>query len=130
VAQQLRRFPMDFGALATRAEFEATLGEPAEFTATLETLLRRLAAGGDRTLPWDLRVSLAGTLARGKRLDLATVQMRRIMADLDEKRVRALNPSGVYHLLLLSRACGVEFPSAALRDVAREMLPPELRTRV
>ena len=65
-AETLRRFPGDVGALVARAQIQAARNDGAGFTQTLSALQVRLAAGADRFLPWDRRLSLAIVLAKGK----------------------------------------------------------------
>jgi len=126
----LRRFPADLGALVARAHVQAARGDAADFAQTIETVVTRLAAGGDRSLPWDRRVSLAILLARAKRLDLAREQLRRCFAELDQAGLRALPAASLYNLLGLGRAFDFTIADPQLRATALDLLPPALRSRV
>ena len=128
--QSLRRFPADAGALAARAQVAIARGDTAGFDETLESLQRRLAGGADRALPWDRRVSLAVVLARAKQPDLARDQIRRCLAEVDEAKLRSLTTGSLYRLQLLAKAYGLEIADRRLRDLALELLPPDMRHRL
>ena len=126
----LRRFPGDVGALAARAQVEHALGDTAAFAKTLDSLLSRLSSGGDRFLAWDRRVSLAIVLVEGRRIDLARDQVRRCMADANEGRLRSLSTGSLFDLLLLGHSFGLTITDPKLRDLAVELLPVDLRSRI
>jgi hypothetical protein len=129
-AEKLRRFPGDVGALAARAQVDAARGDTASFVRTLDLLVPRLSGGGDRYLPWDRRVSLAVVLARAERFDLAREQVRRCIADINEARLRSLSAGSLYGLLVLAHSFGIEIADPGLRDLALDLLPGDLRTRL
>jgi hypothetical protein len=130
VAQGLRRFPGDVGALAAEAQVEGARGDTEGVSSTLATLLARLHGGGDRYLPWDRRVSLSIVLAQAGRNDLSRVQVARCIADLNEARLRFLSTGSLYALLVLSRGFGVEITDPRLRDLAPQLLPADIRGRL
>jgi hypothetical protein len=130
VSQALRRFPMDFGAAVARAQVEIALGNAGEFATAIEALARRLAAGADRGLAWDLRVTLADLLARGQKIELSKREVQRCLAEADAARVRSLMSLSLFHLLYLTKGFGLEFSDPAVRDIALDLLPPEMRTRL
>ena len=130
VGERLRRFPADVGALCARAQVERARGESAAFARTLDTLLARLAAGGDRYLAWDRRVSLAIVLTQGGRMDLARDQVRRCLADASGARLRSLSTGSLYGLLVLGRSFGLEIAEPGLRALAIDLLPAELSGRL
>lgn len=123
--QALRRFPADFGALIARAQVEVGVGDAAAFNAVMETVIRRLASGADRFLPWDRRVSLAVALARAKRMDLARIQVERCLAEIDETRVRSLTAYSLFHLEFLRKAFGLAVADARMRDLITHLAPAE-----
>lgn len=126
----LRRFPGDVSALAARAQVEHALGDAAAFAKTVDSLLARLSSGGDRYLPWDRRVSLAIVLLQGRRIDLAREQVRRCLADANEARLRSLSTGSLYDLLLLGHSFGLTIADPKLRDLAVDLLPVDLRSRI
>jgi hypothetical protein len=130
VAENLRRYPGDVGALAARAQVDGARGDAEGTAEILKALLARLLSGGDRYLPWDRRVSLAIVLAQADRPDLARNQVRRCIADLNEERLRSLSTGSLYALLVLSHSFGIEIVDPRLRELAPELLPPVLRERV
>jgi hypothetical protein len=130
VAERLRRYPGDVGALAARAQVEGARGDMAAAGHTVTSLLARLSGGGDRYLPWDRRVSLAVVLARVQRYDLAREQVRRCAAEASEARLRSLSTGSLYDLLVLAHSFNVEFADPALRDLALDLLPGDLRNRL
>ncbi|AOS43563.1 hypothetical protein Verru16b_00610 [Lacunisphaera limnophila] len=125
--QTLLKYPADFGVLVARARLWAALNDAANFTPVFEPLLQRLAAGADRYLPWDRRVSLALVLARGNQLPLARVQAERCLAEISEDHLRTLPTNVLYQLLYLNRSFGLEIADPRLRALALELLPAKLR---
>jgi hypothetical protein len=97
---------------------------------TLPSLLARLANGGDRFLPWDRRVSLAVVLAQEDQVGLAREQVRRCLTELNEKRLRSLTTGSLYKLQVLSRAFDLPIADRRLRQLALDLLPAELRSRL
>lgn len=130
VAQALRRFPADLGALVARAQVELARGDTAAFAKTVELLRPRLAGNGDRSLLWDRRASLAVVLARSKQTDLARVQVQRCLTDVDEAKLRSLNTGALYRLQVLAKAFGLKITDPLLRELARDLLPDDLRVRL
>jgi hypothetical protein len=130
VAQALRRFPADLGALIARAQVDLARNDRAGFDRTLESLKRRLTAGADRGLPWDRRASLAVVLARAKQSEPAREQVRRCLAEVDEAKLRSLTTGSLYRLLVLGKAFGLTIADQRLHDLALELLPSDLRSRL
>jgi hypothetical protein len=128
--QTLRRFPADLGALTVRAEVESARGEKADFERTFESLLRRLSGHGDRVLPWDRRVSLAVVLALNKHADLAREQIHRCVAEVDEAKLRSLSTGSLYRLQVLGKAYDMPVADQRLHQLALDLLPPDLRSRL
>jgi len=89
LAEGLRKYPGDVGALAARLLEEGARSDTEGAAATLEVLQTRLAAGGDRYLPWDRRVCLAIALAQAGRADLSRDQASQCLSALNEARLRA-----------------------------------------
>jgi hypothetical protein len=128
--EALRRFPGDIGALAARAQVQSARGDPVGVAQTLDSLLSRLSSGADRFLPWDRRVSLAIVLGRAGRVDLARVQVRRCMAEANEKKLRFLSTGSLYNLLVLSQSLGLVATDPNLRELALDLLPRDLRNNL
>jgi hypothetical protein len=128
--QALRRYPADLGALVARAQVDIARGDTAGFAGTVELLQRRLPSGADRVMPWDRRVSLAVVLARSKHMDLARDQVRRCLAEVDEAKLRGLNTGSLYRLQVLCKAFGVAIADQRLRELALDLLPGDLRSRL
>lgn len=84
----------------------------------------------DRVMGWERRVSLAVVLAQGNRSDLARKQLQRCIADLNAARLRALSTGSLYRLQVLCKALDLPITDPALRELARQLLPAELRRRV
>jgi hypothetical protein len=130
VAQALRRFPADLGALVARAQVELARGEMENFTRTVELLRPRLSVTATRHLPWDRRVSLAVVLARGKNMDAAREQVQRCLADVDEAKLRSLTTLSLYRLQVLEKAFGLAIADPRLQELSRNLLPADLRGRL
>jgi hypothetical protein len=128
--QALERYPADLGALLARAQVEKARGDPAVFTKIFNELLLNLSGGYDRALPWDRRVSLAVVLAKGERPDLARAQVRRCLDGIDETRIRSLTTEALFRLQVLAKAFQLEISDPKLRNLARQLLPAELRSRL
>jgi hypothetical protein len=128
--EALRRFPGDLGALAARAQVQSARGDPSGLAQTLDSLLSRLSNGADRVLPWDRRVSLAIVLARAERVELAREQVRRCLAELSEKKLRSLSTGSLYNFLVLSHSFGLVATDPKLRELALDLLPGDLRSRL
>lgn len=126
----LQRFPTDLGVLVALAQVERARGNSEGFTRSFAALLTSLNSGFDRTLAWDRRVSLAVVLAQGERNDLAREQVGRCLEKLDEKRIRSLTTGSLFRLQVLGKAFGLQITDARLRDLARKLLPVELRERL
>jgi hypothetical protein len=129
-AGRLKRFPGDVGALAALAQVETARGDPDSVGQTVASLLGRLSSGGDRYLPWDRRVSVAVVLARAQRFDLARAQVQRCVSDANEARLRSLSTGSLYDLLVMAHSFGLEIADARLRELALELLPGDLRSRI
>jgi hypothetical protein len=130
VSEGLRRFPGDVGALAALAQVQRARSDAVGLAQTLSSLLVRLENGGDRFLPWDRRVSLAIVLAQADRVDMSRDQFRRCLKEIDESKLRAL-PSGLlYNLEVLSQAFELPIADSRLRQLALDLLPPELRSHL
>ena len=128
VGQALERFfPADLGAVVARTLVEQAGGDTAGFAKAIEEIQPYLSRGDDRTLPWDRRVSLAIALAQGRRTDQAREQVRRCLAELDESRVRSVTMVSLHRLLLMSKAFGLPIADERLHELARQLLPAELR---
>ncbi len=123
-------YPSNLGALVARAQVEKARGDDAAFAGVFKILLPNLAGGLDRALPWDRRVSLAVVLALGERTDLARTQVQRCLTELNEERLRSLTPTSLYRLHVLTKTFALKFPDQKLADLARELLPAELRSRL
>ena len=130
VAETLRRFPGDVGALVARAQVQVAKEDGSGFAQTLAALQARLANGADRFLPWDRRVSLAVVLARANQIDPAREQLKRCMAEADGKKLRSLTTGSLYGLEILAKAFGLSMRDPALNELALSLLPRDLRERL
>jgi len=130
VGQALRRFPADLGALVARAQVELARSDTEAFAKSIELLRSRLAAKGDRALPWDRRVSLGVVLARSKQMDLARPQVQRCLAEVTEAKLRLLTTGALYRLLVLGKAFDLTITDARLHRLALDLLPADLSSRL
>ncbi len=126
----LRRYPGDVGALVARLEVEGARGDAASAGRTLDELLARISSGGDRYLPWDRRVSLAIVLAQAGRAELSRAQAGQCLQAASEARLRSLSTGSLYNLLVIGRAFGIEIADPRLREIALDLLPDDLRSRL
>jgi hypothetical protein len=122
----LRRFPADVGALAARAQIAASRNDENTTHQIMETLGPRLRSGGDRFLPWDRRVSLAIALARGGQTELAQVQTKRCIQEMDLPKARTLSTGLLYNLLVVANAFHISVENS---DIIA-LLSPDLREQL
>jgi hypothetical protein len=123
-------FSEDLGASIVRMEINMALGEEAKARSIYTTLQTQLANGGADGLTFDQRVSLAILLAQGSRLDQAKPIVERCMSEIDEQRLRSLTTVPLYRFQVLAKNFGFEFPDRHLQDLARTLLPPEMRNHL
>ena len=128
--QALQLYPADLGALVALAQVEKANGRTNDVAKTMETLLASLAAGSDRGLAWDRRVSLAIVLAQNGRDDLAREQVRRCLEKINEERILSLTTGSLFRLQILGKAYGLTITDPQLRARTARLLPPELRSRI
>jgi hypothetical protein len=129
-SQALSRYPADIGALVALAQVRKAQGDEGGFDQELRAILSGLTIGSDRSLAWDRRVSLAVVLAIGQKPDLSRQQAMRCISESNPQRIRSLTTGSLYHLLVLAKAFGLEFPDPGLRDLSLKLLPLELRERL
>lgn len=128
--ETLQQFPADLGALIARAEIEKARSDGAALSKTFALLLSTLSGGFDRALAWDRRVSLAVVLAQGNRPELAQKQLQRCLNEINEERIRSLTTTSLYRLQALAATYGLKINDPRLRELARALLPEELRSRL
>jgi hypothetical protein len=128
--QSMRRFPADLGAVVARGQIELARGDSAALARTIAQIKPRLSSGGDRSMLWDRRVSLAVLLARAKLPELAREQAKRCVAEATEARLRFLTSGSLYQLMILRKVYGLEFKDPKLEGIALGLLSPEARDRV
>lgn len=129
-AQTLRRYPADMGAWVTRAEIEMATNDETGLSGSMKVLLPMLKNGADRSLNWDQRVALTVVLARAKQTDLARAQVKRCVEEVTESDLRMLPTGALYRLQVLSKAYATPIADVRLREIARALLPSELRGRL
>ncbi len=124
-----REFPDDINGYIAQAAVALGRGDGAELGPVLLALRPMLDRGGDEDLPWDRRVALALILAQGRQPELAKKQVQGCLAGADEMRLRQLSTVGLFRLLVLGKAFGVQIEDPALQAYAYGLLPPEMRAR-
>ncbi len=130
MAQELRRFPADVGALVAKAQVELARNELEAFSQSIAQLKARLKNRNDRNLQWDRRVSLAVVLARAKERDLALAQVQHCLKDIDEPKLRSLSTGELYRLQVLAKAFGLRFADPHLHQLALDLLPADMSNRL
>lgn len=129
-AAELRKFPADLGALVARANVALALGDKAAFGQMVDTIAPLLARKADRFLPWERRVGLAAVLTQARRTELAAEQLKRCLAEVDERKIRQLSPGSLVRLLVVCKLGNQEIADLRLRALARSLVPPALRARL
>ncbi len=120
-------FPSDLGAAVARALATQAAGDAPAFGRALKDIETAMARGDDQTLPWDRSVSLAIALVEGRRFEQAREQARRCLAGVTEMQIRSLTTVSLHRLLVMSHGFGLEIGDPRLRELARQLLPAELR---
>lgn len=128
--EPLQRYPAHPAALLALAALEESAGNGPAFTRAVAEIAAGLENGVDRALPWDRRVSLAIMLALGQQQELAREQVRLCLEKADASKIRSLSVGSLYRLQVLAKAFNVEMTDPKLRELARRLLPAELRARL
>lgn len=123
-------FPADLGGHVARANVAAAYGDTTRLAEDMQVLTNAESLANASTLPWDRQVSYAVALAQGQRFDLAKQVAEHALAEIDEAKLRFLTPQSLYRLQLLCKVSGLEIGDPKLRNLARELLPPEIRDKV
>lgn len=129
-AASLKQYPGDVGALAAQAQVDLARNDHEALTGVVDTLVARLAAGGDRYLAWDRRVSLAMVLARSNHIDEARAQLQRTLSEANEERLRSLTTGSLFGWQVLLKAFHQEIADPNLKALASDLLPAALRERL
>jgi hypothetical protein len=120
-------FPFDLTALIARAQVVMARSDAGDVAALVDALQPHLARGDEQELPWDRRVSLALVLAQARQFAAAREQVLGCLADVDEPRLRSLTTFSLYRLQVLLEALEMQIDEPPLRELARDLLPVELR---
>lgn len=123
-------FPQDLGASVADAQVDFAHGRATEAVNTIKALVPQLKSEPADALPWDRRVSLALALARVDQVDAAREQLHRCLAEIDAPRIHSLTTATLYRFLALGKAYRMEIQDAGLRNLARGLVPAELRERI
>jgi len=129
-SRALLSYPADLGSLVALAQLAKARGDEEAFARAFKSIVASLSRDSDRRLIWDRRVSLAVVLALGGRPDLSRAQVKRCIGEADEARIRFLTTESLYHLLLLGKRSGMEFPDPKLRALSLKLLPRGARERL
>lgn len=121
-------FGNDLGGAVARAIVASTIGNADRLDLAMSVITRNLAHAD--LLAWDQRVSLAIALAQARRFDLAREQLQQCVAKATEDRLRFLTTASLYRFELLCKINRLELPDPALASLARQLLPPEFRSRI
>ena len=130
IRDALKNYPRSVVALGAIANIDFALRDGAGLKDSLETLIPLLSRRSARNLPADRRISIAALLYRTKHADLARDQMTACLEELDAATLRTLTPSAAVNLMVLSGSLEIPFPDEALKSLAVELIPPEVRERI
>ncbi len=122
-------FPNELSALVSRVLVAKAIRDSQGLNAASTGLVRLVGATLD-PMPWDRHVALVISLAELQRFDLAKVQLEHVLATADEPQLRQLSSASLYRLLLLCKLTRMEIADLRLRQLAVQLLPPEMRSRV
>jgi hypothetical protein len=121
-------FPDDLDALVARAQVAIARRDSATFTRLIESVRAALARGQGESLLWDRRVSLAFVLVQAvKDQPSARKELQRCLAEIDETNLRSLTTTALGRFRIMLRRFELEIEPPELRDLARTLLPAEIR---
>lgn len=128
VAGALRSsFATDVGGMVARAEVARAARNAENFRAAWQELDTALAEGRDRSVTWDMRVSLCLALADAGKFEVLTAQVERTVKEADDARVRELSDVTLFRFLGLMKVMNQTWDDPVLADVARSILSDEQR---
>lgn len=123
IESELARHPQSLAATAALAGLQARRRDAPAFGATMNRVMELLPRADALPLEDQVRVAMALGLA-GRDTQAAGV-LRVALAGADERAVRRLTPGILADLAALADVLGVTFPSAELRQLAAELMPPQ-----
>jgi hypothetical protein len=130
VAQALRRYPGNVGALAALAQLQLAVNDANGAHESVNSIAALVASGSDRNLPVDRRIAVAIALARGQQEQPARSEVERCLRDIDEAQLRSLNTGTLYNFVVLVRALDLKWPQPRLAEIALDLLPPDVRKQL
>jgi hypothetical protein len=81
-------------------------------------------------MPFDRRLSLAVLLAQQKQNNLAEEQTRCLLSEVDDTKLRSVTTLSLYRFHLLLKRYNLQLPSPQLTELARNLLRPDLQSRL
>jgi len=129
-ARGLRRYPPDLDSWIARTEVAAATGNEEAAAGALKLIMPRIKSGAYPRQPLDRRVGLAVLLAHNRQTDPAREQTRACTDQSNETELRSLSTGSLHRLLVLIRGFGLRIDQPPLLDLARNLLPKDLRGRL
>ena len=130
VAQSLRKYPADFGALITRASVALNTDDQQTLASIMPSINSRLSRNGGRFLAFDRRIDLAVVLARTQQSVQAKDQVEKCIGKIDAAKIRSLSVGSLYRLQVLEKVFGLRISDPELYQLARDLLTPDLRAKL
>jgi hypothetical protein len=130
VAQSLRKYPADLGALITRASVALNTDDQQTLASIMPSINSRLSHNGDRFVAFDRRVDLAVVLARTQQSAQAKDQVEKCIGKIDAAKIRSLSVGSLYRLQVLEKVFGLRISDPELYQLARDLLTPDLRAKL
>jgi hypothetical protein len=130
IAVSLRLFPNDIAALAALARVQRESGDKPGFEKTHGNVTSMLRSSYPPRISWTHRVSLAFLLAQTGDEALSIAQTKLCLQQSDEAKIRSLDPIPLFKLLKLSELYNLKFASEDVHELARALLPGELREKL
>jgi hypothetical protein len=124
------KYPENVSGLIAQAQVAAATNDVAEFEAALKALLPALDYEEDDGLPWDRRMNLAVVFAQAKRPELARKHLELCLEEANETLLRSLSTGSLHRLLIAMQRLNLEIREPKLRDLAPQLLPPEMRDQI
>jgi hypothetical protein len=123
-------YSADLSAQVAQARTAIARRDRPSLVQPVEVIKSALKEGSSDSLAWDRRVSLSLVLAQTDHSTLARIEAQRCLDEMGELDLRGLSESTLFRFLTLCKVLGLQIQDASLRSMARELLPPQLRSQI
>lgn len=123
-------FPSDLSGLVAQAQIAVTQGKLPVFNEALAGIISYVEEERDGDLEFDRRVSLANVLMLGREAEYAREQVGYCMDEMDAYLLTTVTAPNLYRFMLLAKSFNEPFPEPELEELARQLLPQQMRAEL